>query len=227
MMLNWPMYTVETAKNDFEKLTVDNCTAVSLNNQFEPLREALLKANDDIFDEYNLDYGNGIDDHKYLFDLNFGLALYKIMNEIAQFSVREATNDDIWRFVSVKVIPDIVHARWGLNKDRYYHLNRRIWLKQLWWYIHLSWRGSVAETKEILKDNTTDTIMNLVERPGLGYNIDLYRELMKQYANIGDSSRQVLRQVMILNTARMKNISPELTPGGIEGYISSLFETVL
>ena len=38
-------------------------------------------------------------------------------------------NDDLWRYVSIKIIPDIVHSRWGFNEDHFFKTSRRIWLK--------------------------------------------------------------------------------------------------
>ena len=140
------------------------------------------------------------------------------------FSNRVAANDEIWRFLSIKVIPDIVHARWGMNASHFYQTSRRIWLKTIWWYIHLSWQNSIDETYKILIDNTTDTILQLVERPGLGYNVELFREIMKQYANYSDSSRNLFRTVLKLNTAKILTTSPELVDGGIEKYVDSLFK---
>ena len=164
----------------------------------------------------------------YLYDLNFGLALYEVLNPRTGFNNRVATNDDVWRYLSVRVVPDIVRVRWqgNANEDRIFRMNRRIWLKQIWWYIHLSWAGSIEATRERLASNTTDTIMNLVERPGLGYYVELYREIMKQYALIEDSSRNGFRSILKLNTALLPVTYPELAEGGIEGYVQYLFDSI-
>src|SRR5699024_11798367 len=101
---------------------------------------------------------------------------------------------------------------------------RRIWLKTIWWYIHLSWYKNKSETYDILKDNSTDTILQLVERPSLGYYIDLYREIMYQYYKTGNSDRDLFRRVLKLNTARIVSTSPELLDGGLVIYVAKLFE---
>lgn len=221
-MISWPTYTLGQAEKDFNLLDSDNVISISLSTDFEKIRNELLQSRDLIYDKYEFD--NGLH-NKYAFDLEFGLALYEILN--SKIENRDIYTDDIWRYLSIKVIPDIVHSRWNLNADRYYKLSRRIYLKQLWWYIHLSWNGNVDQTYVVLKNNTTDTILNLVERPGLGYNIDMYREIMKQYSHLQDSDRQLLRRVMVLNTARSKNVSPELVENGISGYVTQLFKDVL
>lgn len=223
-MLVWPSYSLTQAEKDFNNLSVDNMTDIQLPADFNNLRNQLIEARDIIFEKYNFD--DGIQgNEKHLFDLELGLEMYEILRP--HIENRDIYPDDIWRYLSVKVIPDIVHVRWGLNEDRFFRLSRRIYLKQIWWYIHLSWNTNKEKTFEILKNNTTDTILNLVERPGLGYHIEMYREIMRYYSTIEDSSRDILRRVMVLNTARLKTISPELVDGGITGYVDKLFKDVM
>lgn len=218
-MIEWPIYSIALAEEDFNKISISNMTDPKITSEYKSVREHLIHKRDTIFDRYKLDEGM----KEYVFDLNFGLALYEILSDI---TLRDAANDDVWRFISVKIIPDIVHSRWGFQEGRFYKENRRIWLKQIWWYIHLSWTGSSQTTYKLLKNNTTDTIQSVVERPGLGYNVNLYREIMLQYSKVEDSSRVLLRRIMVLNTARVKLLSPELTSKQISGYVTSLFEAV-
>ena len=86
--------------------------------------------------------------------------------------------------------------------------------------------GNSEDTFKLLENNTTDTILQLVERPCIGYNVEMYRELMKQYYEYNDSSRQLFRRVLKLNTARLLTTSPELMEGGIPQYVHDLFEAV-
>ena len=112
--------------------------------------------------------------------------------------------------------------RVGAKKaDRYYQNPRRTWLKTIWWYINLSWNVDEKTTYDIIKENSTDTILNLVERPGKGYNVKVCRSIMKKYKGIGD--RNLFRKVLKLNTAKMLTISPELEEGGIDSYVDGLF----
>lgn len=223
-MINWEntKFDIGIAKKSFDKLEVKSDGIVPINppEQFQELRNKLIEARDTIFDEYDYDRANKLD---YQFDLLFGLKLYEILNSNMNFKTRDAMNDEVWRYISIKIIPDIVHSRWEMNEDHFYKTPRRIWLKTLWWYIHLSWDGDLDSTYEILKDNTTDTIASLVERPGIGYNINLYRELMKQYYNYEDSSRNLFRRVLKINTAKLLTTSPELVEGGLESYVEDLF----
>ena len=145
-----------------------------------------------------------------------------------EMAVQNASSDGVWRHISLNIIPDIVYKRWGDNDNRFYKQPRRIWVKTLWWYIFLSWQGSVHETESILRNNTTDDLVQLVERAGAnGYRVSLSREIMKHYGRIPlDSelrSRGVFRKVMKLNTAKTSTLEPELIDGGIEAYVRDLF----
>ena len=54
-----------------------------------------------------------------------------------------------------------------------------MWLETLWWYIHLAWKNDEKTTSEILKGNTTDTILNIIDRTGTyGYRRDLFNEIL-------------------------------------------------
>lgn len=220
--LDWEkQYTARKAKQDFEKLSVDakEVSPIELSPEWQELREKLLLLRDEVFEEYNLDVADSLG---YVFDIAYGLRCYELLNEKIGFTSRVASGDDIWRYLSIRVIPDVVHARHGLNKDYYYANGRRIWLKSIWWYINLSWCGSPSKTFEIIEGNSTDTIMQVVERPGLGYYIEVYRAIMRKYKNYND--RALFRRIFKLNTARLLTTSPELVEGGIEGYVNELFK---
>ena len=188
-------------------------------------RDRLLKIEESVRNEVD---GKGT--ANYQFDLKFVIELYYYFTFELGVSTREASNDDFWRYVSMKLIPDIVERRWeGLKSSRFYKEPRRIWVKALWWYIHLSWQGSKEETYRILKHNTTDTIVQLVERPGFGYRISFTRELMKHFGCLAEEepdkhNTETFRKIMRLNTARSKVVEPALFGGGEQEYIKELFE---
>ena len=174
------------------------------------------------------------DKKDYELDLYFGVKLYSYFNMIKGFNMRLASNDDFWRYLSLKVIPDIVAQRWGVdNASHYYERGTRIWLKSIWWYIHLSWQSDEESTIEILKNNTTDEILNLVERAGRhGYYLNVYRNIMYFFAKIPQERRYIategksdrlFRRIMKLNTARCIVIEPPLYLGGEREYVKDLF----
>ena len=189
---------------------------------------------DQIADMYN----NSKAKSDYETDVAFGLKLYQYLNELDNFSLRVAAYDDFWRYLSVKVVPHIVADRWGAdNDDHFWKKNVRIWLRTLWWYIHLSWRGTIEDTAEILNSAnfSTDTILNLVERSGRhGTFINVYRFIMYFFSRLpkekiecfrstSKNNDDLFRVIMKLNTARTLVIDPALYLGGEQEYVKSLF----
>lgn len=223
-MIRWENinYNPQQAYQEFEKIEISSRSfePIELDGNFQDLREKLIEARNEIFEIHDLDNVKRLE---YSFDLLYGIEIYKILNESIGFNNRVATSNDVWRYLSVRVIPDVVHSRWGLNEARFFAAQRRIWLKNIWWYIHLAWTGNSKDTYELLRENTTDTIQSLVERPGLGYYVEMYRELLNQYYQYEDNSRELFRAVLKLNTAKLLTMSPEFVDGGIEKYVESLF----
>ena len=95
----------------------------------------------------------------------------------------------------------------------------------------MSWQGDEEATREILKDNSTDEILQLVDRCGRGgYRVELYRELMRQHAELDVAERrktQIFRKIMVLNTARVQVVEPGLVSGGEKQYVSDLIHYFL
>jgi hypothetical protein len=181
---------------------------------------------------YAIDKNNNNRD--YSTDLFFGLKLYAIFNgDTFHMTLSDAANNDIWRYICVSIVPNIIMDRWHkegapIPIDHFYTKPNRIYLKSLWWYIHLSWQDSEDETEKILRHNSTDTILNLVERSGqLGYQIDLYRAIMYKFScpdsPLKAHDAALFRKIMKLNTAKVTNIEPALCAGGINGYVKELF----
>ncbi len=164
----------------------------------------------------------------YLMDVCFGSEVFRYFKNKQWFTDRLASDDGFWRYLSLRVVPDLVGERWGnTNADHYYTKPSRIWLKTMWWYYYLSFNKDVEATKEMLKSKafSTDTILNLVERTGrCGTNISVYRGIMLKYAHLDEGlSDKDFRSIMKLNTAKAVVIEPVFSTGGISGYVNSLF----
>ncbi|MGO1058529.1 hypothetical protein ACTL32_05270 [Planococcus sp. FY231025] len=207
------------AAERFRSLEISGIESFSPDDNYSELHTTLLRKYNDIkkIEGTNL----------YEKDLRFAIYLFENLNRNLDFSERDASSDDNWRYISLNILADIVYDRWGsFHEGRFYNDSRRIWLKTLWWYIFLSWQGTSSATFEILRNNTTDDLVQMVERPGnKGYRVDLSRALMKHYSLIeGTSRNKLFRKVMKLNTARVKVIEPSLVPGGNEQYAKELFE---
>lgn len=165
---------------------------------------------------------------KYMTDLTFGFKVFDILNSYG-FTLHDAADDGIWRYLSLRVVPEVVGRRWGKTADkRFYKEPNRNYLKCEYRYIYLSWQGNYEDTYKILKDNTTDQILNLVDRSGKkGYYVSLYRKMMcwfyrakKIDSSIGDDE---FRRVMVLHTALCTTIEPAFYAGGLDGYIKMIF----
>ena len=162
---------------------------------------------------------------EYSFDLAFAVPMYDLLNQKYGMNERLASNDGVWRYLSIKVIPDVVLHRWGYRDARFWKEPRRIWLKALWWYVYLSWQGDAESTRRILAGNTTDILVQIVERPGpQGYRVETCRQIMKQLASIPAEQKRadIFRKMMVLNTARLKVVEPGLFKEGEPEYARQL-----
>lgn len=183
------------------------------------------------FYEESRDTVQGGPKEKYNSDLDFGLKLYEYLNEKHGMDAVTASDDDVWRYMQMEVVPAIIFDRWpaddvrgNINDERFWKNSRRIWLKTLWWYVHLSLQNdSLTETRKILSENNSDTISQLVERSGVGYRIDLYREIMKRLYLSESSDRNLLRKVLKLNVVHCATIEPLLFASGLGEYVENLF----
>ena len=158
-----------------------------------------------------------------LYDIEIGNALYRIL-AAEGMDVRTAANDDFWRFLSIRLLPDLVKSRWKNGPAvRFWKGRSRIWLRAMWWTVHLTWQGSEQATKSVLVNVTTDTVVQLVERPGrAGFRIELTRSLFMERRKRKPSQSQ-FRAIMKLNTAKILVIEPSCFEDGFEGYARMLF----
>src|SRR5699024_4016110 len=102
-MFNWAVYSHTKAESDIELLESYPRRLIDdkVPNEYKELRAMFIQARDEIYENYNIDE-KGIDRFKYTFDLEFGLELYRILNQSFTFTNRAASNDDIWKFLSIK-----------------------------------------------------------------------------------------------------------------------------
>lgn len=178
----------------------------------------------------------------YYVDAHLGILLYDYLKKQPGFTLRAAANDDFWRYMSIKVVPDVVAERWGKDNDSHYWSKpARIWLRSIWWYVHLSWQGDITTTAHVLDAPcfSTDSILNLEERTGRkGTFIEVYRYIMYYYSHIPKNVLEefnkntkthqddLFRVIMRLNTAKVMVVDPALYLGGEKEYVKSLFSDV-
>ena len=225
-----PSEGFEQLKGSWQNREVEGCPL-----QYLPLRNKLVQAYDAVVAEVN-ELSGSANAKIYQKEYRFAMQVYSVLNDEGM-TVRTASDDGVWRFLSMIVCPDIVYDRWKsssdprlINADRFYLKTRRIWLKILWWYVYLCWQGSSEQTAGLIATNNADEISQLVERAGTGgYRVDLFREIIRYYdTNIPQKKRieekNLLSRVLKLNIARSQVIEPDLAAGGVPGYVEQLFK---
>ena len=76
---------------------------------FDPAYEEFRKELVSVFNDTLAETGGKMN---YLLDLRVGIKLYQLMPLGKNFSVIQANDDDIWRYISVKVMPDVTYLRY-------------------------------------------------------------------------------------------------------------------
>ena len=88
-MVKWEniKYDISASNKDFDKLVVniDNIEPINPPIEFVELRNKLIDARDQLYEQYNFDSANKLD---YQFDVLFGLKLYEILLNDSTFSNR-------------------------------------------------------------------------------------------------------------------------------------------
>lgn len=223
----WRELSRANSEVDFNEYCLSK--AIPCPEEYKELRTDILY----IFDETLVQLGIskeqiGLQNNSYKVDYIFGLKLYALLTD--KYFVRErlAANEGFWRFLSLKVVPDVVESRYSINHpDRFWKKPKRVWLRVIWWYIYLSWQGTAEKTANVLSNNSTDEILQLVDRCGRGgYRVDLYRAIMRKYSKLDIQERrksQIFRKMMVLNTARVQVMEPALSENGEDGYVDDLY----
>ncbi len=196
-----------------------------LNSFYKKIREDLLN--------FHEEYKHFIDTRKvYEYDLSMALEIYEYF-DLRTYGYSNLSNYDFWRYICIKVVPDIIEERHGLNPEYYYKKNVRIYIPTLWWYIHMTWQGSHEETRKILNKHNTDTIQSLVERPGKqGAYLETYRKIISYYDKLDQKDKRygttgrnyLLRTLMVMHTAKCLLINPDLV--GVDQYVRNIYENV-
>lgn len=221
----------EKSKEEFSSL-VDSWKAGGFTNDVDISYQEIRRR---IYDTY-LEYK---DKDGYEIDLRVGLTLYELLlGEKYKLNPIFANDDDIWRYLSVMVFLDITYLREPTNDrfgvyfshDRVYRHTKRIWIKQLWWWIHLGWQGNVESTYEVLKKYGSGRISQVLERAGKGYRMEITRKLLKKMAERcpqGRVAQNDFRALMMLYYAKMFVIEPTLVDGGIDSFLDQMIDEKL
>ncbi len=180
---------------------------------YDPAYASIRAAVVDEFKKVLADNDNKIN---YDLDLKTAIKLYELLNAKTGFDIIKANDDDIWRYITLCVMPDITFIRYPnlqadvnilreyipdliytnfkteknsvrIKKKRFYSHTRRIWLKTLWWYVYLGWQGNSAKTYAVMRNNGTNIIGHFIERPGRGYREKLFRSMLYVYSMLPEN----------------------------------------
>lgn len=191
---------------------------------------------DNLDDDYKvirsriLNFHNEISEYKdYEYDLNLAIKIYDYFNSENWFNETIASNYDFWRYICVKVVPDIIYKRHGKVESYYFEKNVRMYIPTLWWYIHMTYQGDINKTYNSLKNFNTDYILQLVERPGRdGTYLLITRtiimkisQLPKEELNKTIGSANLFRRIMIQHTAKSNNYNLILE-NEVDKYVDDL-----
>lgn len=209
----------ESMFDQFEENAYNWC--FELDNEYLILRNELINIWDEISSKFN-------NIKKYVFDLLFASKSYTLFSK---FSDIDLASYDFWRYIAICVIPDLLYKRWGNIRTHFYSKSVRIYPYTLYWYIHLSLQSSLDETINMLntKKCNTDTILQIVERPGrMGVNLEFYRKLMYLYCDDDNEENiKIFRNALTLNTARAINIIPDFYLDGNLGYARDIMKDAI
>ena len=211
---------LENSRKEFERISKVGCKDFSPEPPFQGLRN-------DLTELFKKNY-NGRKD--YDLDLSFAIDLYRYFSQFENFNETIASNFDFWRYLSLKVVPDLVSFRHGLIPEYFYKKTTRIYLSTLWWYIHMSFNGDLETTRNLLKDLSTDYILQMVERGGRGVYLSINRLIMRALSLLPESVRNqkksgknLFRRVMIQYTAVNKNYNLVIE-GEEKEFVHDLFK---
>lgn len=222
---------IEESSQDFFDSLVEGWKA----GNFSVEAPEYVELRNKIFTEYSKYKAAG----GYEIDLRVGLALYEeLLKDELKLNSTDANDDDIWRYLSVKVFLDVTYLRmpkkdrFGVyfSHDRVYRHTKRIWIKQLWWWIHLGWQGDVESTYEVLKNYGSGCISQVLERAGKGYRVDVIRKLLKETAERRLYSKNLQNDFMALMSlyyAKTFVVEPTLVDGGIDAFLDKILDEKL
>ena len=239
--MNWMRLSDSEAKKrikDYESKSQDQFSEI-----VQSWKEGKFELEDGEYSEIRTcicsEYEKYKDKSGYEIDLRVGLAIYKFFLDYKyKLNPIYANDDDIWRFLSVKVFLDITYLREPKNDrfgiyfshDRVYKHPKRIWLKQLWWYVHLAWQGDVDATYQVLNKFGSGCISQILERAGKGYRVDITRTLFKKMAERCEQDKlpqKTFTAIMMLNYAKGFTVEPTLVNGGTDAYLDGLLDEKL
>ena len=135
----------------------------------------------------------------------FDAALADWLISIEEFESGEALRDDVWAFFGVVMAPDVVNWRFGQARERYLGGVRNTF-QRVWMRATVLDRGVADQNRwGLLEQLTEDALVQITERPSIGADPILARELgeawVRAAARLG---RGKMEPIMRLATLRLR-----------------------
>jgi|SRR5690554_2708308 len=228
--MGYPKLNNIDAQIEYEKLVHNNFKINLMTDVDKEIRRKIVS----IFQQAKTD----VSMNTYAFDLEVSKGIYEYFQKLEWFTKLAESDYDFWKYIAIRIMPDLIYERHGDIAEYYYKKNVRIYPFRLYWYFHLSFNEDIHSTYSMLKKPvfSTDTILQIVERPGKsGLDLDTFRTIIRKYSkfetkyyvNKNDVKFEILRSIMILNTAKNVTIFPSMYQDGIEGYVDLLINEAL
>ena len=224
----WQGDYIETWKNDENNIPAfsPKCEMPNLSdakkNAYLNFRHQLLEAETQANDKAKKEHLNDFQQK-----LAFGLSLYSILeNEPYKISLPDAANDNVWRYLSVFLVPDILYRSYNNNVPDT-HLYRRKWrifLKTFWWLIYLAGipgndgKLDKERTWEILSVHQNDLKDSLLDRSGSGFRRDFIRVLVQKYTTWQKKNYQTFEQDAFRYLMKLYHITTQVIDPDLAGY---------
>jgi len=141
----------------------------------------------------------------------------------------ESLRDDVWAFLSIVVMPDIVYWRFGEGVERYLGGVRNTF-QRLWMRGMLFDRGARSDNRwGLLNELSEDAFLQVVERPGIASNPVIATALAEAWLRAslvyGRGSMEALTRRAILKIRAKNEIRflDGLPPDVLEGVLDEAF----
>lgn len=141
-------------------------------------------------------------------EFDFRASVY--LGESPLFMSGEALRDDVWSFVSIVMFPDIVWWRFRKDSRARYFGGVRNAFQRLWIRARALDRGAGHPDRwGLLRDLTEDALVQITERPSIGADPRVARQLAEAWVRARDRyGRDGLEDVMrsVTKLLRMRNV---------------------
>jgi hypothetical protein len=170
-------------------------------------------------------------------DFTAAKCLWSFFAGDGQLSLSQASDGGFWRWMSVRILPDLIYKRSGnqFSLPRFLSIgsNKRCWPQRLYWMAWICSDGAGNLSEGLLSVlSKTDIQSGLLERTGSGYDREMYQSILSvlqrrepgQWAMLTRGVMKRLtairgtRETCILNPDQKLELSEELIQWALKYY---------